>query len=251
MRTISRPSDTAAAWAREYARLARAISLLLPKGPIVIGEIGCGRGQLTVPFSRASPRARIFAVDRFSGPYSGHRKALEEALRRADLSENVSVVAGDGLEWLARQPTRTLRAVISSEFLPELTRGEMSAFFRSSFHVLLPGGVTVHAFLSPDARNRRQELTIEADSNPLWTRHPPGQWFSPPVKLARDSLGAAGFCDVGARTLRSHFRFVRSAASQQLRKWSVRPSFDRQHREDLVDGLELPDWILLTGIRPG
>lgn len=249
MRTVFRTKDIPAAWEREYSRLGRALSLLIPRGPTVIGEIGCGRGQLTVPLALASPRARIFAVDQFSGPYSGHQGALEAALQETGLRENVSVVAEDGLGWLARQPPRTLHAVVSSEFLPELTSAEMSAFFRSSSRTIIRGGVTAHVFLSPTPRNRRQWLTIEADSSPLWSSHPPKEWFAPIPEMARNRLVKTGFSEVRIRSLLSGTRFIGPAASRQLRLWGVRETFDRRYREELADGVELPDWILLSGVQ--
>ncbi len=36
------------------------------------------------------------------------------------------------------------------------------------YRVARPGGLTVHSFLSPIARNRRHRLLIDADSNPKW-----------------------------------------------------------------------------------
>ncbi len=236
------------AWDNEYSRLARTIVRSLPFRSGEIVEIGCGRGRLTIALARHLPSARIVAIDRFVGPYSHDRTRLEDGLIRARVLDRVHVVSSDGLVWLGRRRSR-IRALITGELLPELSVRQMERLFRRTFRTLEDGGRTVHAFLSPVARNQRQRLTIEADSDPRWTRHPPTEWFAPPPKAASTCLRAAGFEDVRVRLLPSRIQFRGPAIAHQLRTWGVRPSFDRAHRRELEGGLELPDWILLSGVR--
>ena len=138
---------------------------------------------------------------------------------------------------------------MSSEFLSELTTTGLSSFFTACRQALKGGGVTVHAFLSPDPRNDGQRLTIEADSDPQWTSHPPAEWFSPPPAVVQTSLENAGFEEVSIEVRRSRFGFAGPAAQGQLGRWGVREAFYRNREGALrAHGLELPDWLVLRGI---
>ena len=140
---------------------------------------------------------------------------------------------------------------MSSEFLSELTTRTLLSFFESARRALKEAGVTVHAFLSPVPRNAGQKLTIEADSDPRWTEHPPAEWFSPPPDLTRESLVRVGFRGARIDVIRSRFRFVGPAAKVQLKSWGVRATFYRRHETALRShGLELPDWVIVSASRP-
>ena len=65
MRVLSDPADLDRAWASEYARLARAITAVLPPKVTALVEVGCGRGQLTIPLARLLPSTQVDVVDRF------------------------------------------------------------------------------------------------------------------------------------------------------------------------------------------
>jgi hypothetical protein len=54
------------------------------------------------------------------------------------------------------------------------------------------------------ARNPRQKLLIEADSNPVWTYTPPKEWFSPKPELVTRELRKSGFHRIRRITIRSH-----------------------------------------------
>lgn len=251
MRTISDPRKLREAWEREYVSLARRLSRLLPSEPVTLVEIGCGRGQLTIPLAIATPTTRIIAIDNFEDPYSSDRERLTRALELNELTRRVRIMARDGPRWLSHQRAGRFNAVLSSEFLPELTAREMSAFFDTCFRVVGAGGTTAHVFLSPVARNAGQLLTIEADRDPRWTSNPPKEWFSPPPEETRLALVKAGFAQAEVQVIPSRLRFAGDAARRQLRKWGVREAFVKSHRRELAaHGLELPDWVVLTGKRP-
>lgn len=249
--TISDPRDLRKAWEGEYARLARRLSKLLPSEPVSLVEIGCGRGELTIPLTIRAPAMRVLAIDRFAAPYSSDRERLVRALERNGLARRVRVLVRDGPTWLSRQRAGRFNAVISSEFLPEVTARELSAFFHACFRAIEAGGTTAHVFLSPVARNVAQRLTIEADSDPRWTPHLPREWFSPSPSVALSSLAKAGFGHAEIQLIPSRLRFAGRAARRQLRRWGVREAFDRSRRRELAaHGLELPDWLILSGRRP-
>lgn len=251
MRTVSDPRDLREAWEREYARLARRLSKLLPSEPVTLVEIGCGWGQLTIPLAAAVPAARIIAIDNFAGPYSSDREKLARALETNELTRRVRVLVSDGPKWLSRQRAGRFNAVLSGEFLSEVTAREMSAFFTACFRVVGAGGTTAHVFLSPNARTVGQGLTIEADTDLRWSTRPPAEWFSPSPEIARYTLARAGFTQVRIQVLPSDLRFAGGAARRQLRIWGVSEAFDRSRRGELTShGLELPDWVVLSGRRP-
>lgn len=250
MRTVSDPDDRTRVWEAEYSRIAREVTALLPTGTVALVEVGCGAGQLTIPLVRRLPGVRVSVVDRFEATYALDRRRLLRRLRSEGLLDRVRVISGDATKFLSRQAAGSLDAVVSSEFLTELTVPGLARFVKSCRRAMRYGGVSVHAYLSPEHRNEGQRLTIEADSDPRWAKHPPAEWFSPPPETARESLIEAGFHDVRLEVKRSRLRFTGLAARAQLESWGVRKAFYRSHEIVLrAHGLELPDWVVLSGTR--
>src|SRR5439155_12093057 len=68
MKSISDPEDLEFAWDQQYARLAERFSRMLSKQRGFLVEIGCGKGQLTIPLAERLPRCQIIGVDRFRDP---------------------------------------------------------------------------------------------------------------------------------------------------------------------------------------
>src|SRR5712691_272650 len=181
------------AYAHQYENLARKVANLVPTRRGILAEIGCGEGQLTIPLAKLLPRHRFNVVDTFTGAYSGTLGRLNQALFVAKLKSRVKVNVADYLDWLWEEFSDKYAGVISSEFLPEIDSYELSMFLSECHRVARSGGLTVHAFLSPVARNRRQRLMIEADSDPRWTKTPPKEWFSPKPALVLSELRRVGF----------------------------------------------------------
>ncbi len=248
---VTNEQELAGAWQDEYARLARAVARSMRPTPSEIVEVGGGDGAFTVPLALSLPVARLVVIDRYDAPYTSSHQRLVRALRRRDLLGRVRVVIGDARVDMRRLDLgRRSRAVVSCEFLSELTSAEMTGFFEACSRVLAVGGVTTHLFLAPVPRNASQRLTIDADTDPRWTRHPPREWFSPTPELVAASLTQCGFRRVRLQTLRSRIRMVGRAAQAQLRRWGVRETFAREHRRLLNgEGLELPDWMMLSATR--
>ena len=249
MRIVGDAGELDAAWAAEYRRLAREVACRFPRRPVEVLELGCGDGRFTGALARERPDARFTAIDRFVGPYAHARTAIRGRLAAGGLSERVRVVAGDAVDEMRRWPAHRFDAVVSSELLPEITSADLATVFRGCLRRLHRGGVSAHVFLSPIARTEGQRLTIAADSDPRWSRHPPAEWFSPPPGLARTRLVDAGFSAVRLRRLPSRLRFTGAAARRQLRRWGVRPTFGRLLGRSA--NLELPDWVILSGRKPG
>jgi cyclopropane fatty-acyl-phospholipid synthase-like methyltransferase len=223
---------------------------MLPGREGVIVEVGSGEGQLTVPLANVVPQYKIIALDRFKGAYSGNQTRLLSAIARNRLKTRIRVVASDYNVWLAAQQDSLCDGVISSEFLPEITSKRMARFFDQCYLVTKPGGITVHSFLSPEPRNARQKRLIEADSNPKWTKIPPLEWFSPSQGIVLDYLRSAGFSKLRQIRLKSGLVIRSEAARQLLKDWDVRGSYWKLHSRTLKrDGIEIPDWIIVRGIK--
>ncbi len=247
---ISHPECLESAWLEQYQRLAKRFACLLRSNLGDLVEIGCGRGQLTIPLSKLVASHCITIVDRFTGPYSKNYMLLKSMLTREKLRK-VSVIVSDYASWLSGQQSNRYDALISNEFLCEIDSAEMRSFLSECYRVLRPKGITIHGFLSPQARNFRQRLSIEADSGPRWTKFPPKEWFSPKPKSVADQLRRIGFRRVRTLEIRSNLRIKASAAQELLRSWGVKETFWKLHEEQLKrEGLEIPDWIVIAGLKP-
>ncbi len=191
-------------------------------------------------------------VDRFVGTnYSKNYKALVRSVGKARLMKRVQIVVSDYVKWLTTQNDDTYKAVISSEFIPEIDSDETHQFIQECYRIVKPNGVTVYSFLSPIPRNFRQELLITADSNPLWTRTPPKEWFSPKPGLVLRELRNSGFHQIRKTTPRAHLVIKGDAAKSWLKNAEVKASFYKTYKRMLVEsGLELPDWVIVSGVKP-
>ena len=251
VRVVDDPTKVEGAYAHLYENLAREIANLISTRTGVLAEIGCGKGQLTIPLAKLLPRYRFNVVDTFTGAYSGTLSRLKRALFRARLKGRVKVQVDDYLDWLWEEFSDRYTVVISSEFLPDIDSYELSMFLPECYRVLRPGGLTIHSFLSPTPRNAPQRLLIEADTNPLWTRTPPKEWFSPKPTLLASKLVRTGFRDVRIKRVKSNFAIKANAAKELLKSWDVKGSFWEKYKTRLVRaGLEIPDWLIISSLKP-
>lgn len=244
-RSIADPKLLEMSWNQQYARLSQYFSRWLPKQGVVV-EIGCGKGQLTIPLSKRMPRVHFIGVDSFKGPYSDTRTVLSAILAERIGKTKIELVRSDYDSWLREEPDSKYDAIFSSEFLPEIDSKSMHSFLVECYRVLKPGGRTVHSFLSPTPRNRRQQRLIEADSNPRWTKTPPVEWFSPTEELVSKYLKLAGFTRLTTLMLRSDLLIRSLAAKELLRDWDIRRIYWKSHRTVLEkEGIEIPDWVII------
>jgi len=251
MQVVSDPAHLDFAWKDQYQRVANYLGKFLPSAKYKLVEVGCGRGQFTIPVAKLNPDYRIIAVDNFAGPYSKSLKALKRTLKKERLSERITVIVSDYLDWLSRQPESRYDGVISSEFLCETDSKEMKTFFSQSCRISKPRSLTMHSFLSPQARNQEQRLVIEANLDPRWAKYPPKEWFSPVPKLVASYLKKAGFVSTRILGVKSNLRIVGEAAYKTLLDWNVKAAFGRKYKQRLVSrGLEIPDWIIVLGRKP-
>ena len=238
------------AWNRQYLRLSQHFSRLLPKQGIV-AEIGCGRGQLTIPLAIRRPKGKIIGVDRFKGPYSNSHKMISYALSGRSRKLGIRLAVSDYRSWLEGQPDSRFDAIISSEFLPEIDAKSMRNFFVDCYRVLKPRGKTVHSFLSSKPHNASQRRLIEADSDPRWTKTPPAEWFSPNPRRVLEYLKLAGFERPSIKQLKSGLIIRSNAARQLLRDWDIRQAYWLSHQTALEkEGFEVPDWMIIGAVKP-
>lgn len=234
-----------------YSKVAGRLARLIPSNAGTVVELGSGAGQLTIPLARRLVNHRIIAIDTYAGPYSRDHGALLTRLADEKLKGRIQVVKREVFTWIRDLDPASQQAIISSELLPELDSPHMKALFKQCHRVLEPGGISVHCFLSPKPRNLGQHLVIEADSNPQWTRSPPREWFSPPPSVAVKAMREAGFGGVRLITIRSNLTIRSTAAESILRRWGVKRAFWHRYKSYLTkNGLVLPDWMLLFGLRP-
>ena len=251
VQVVDDPKKVEDAYARQYENLASEIANLVPTRDGILAEVGCGEGQLTIPLAKLLPRHRFNVVDAFTGAYSGTLSRLNQALFRAKLKSRVRVNVADYLDWLWEEFSDKYVGVISSEFLPEIDSYELVMFLSECYRVARPGGLTVHSFLSPIARNRRQRLLIEADSNPKWTKTPPKEWFSPKPALVMSELRRTGFRNLHVEKIKSNLIIKADAVRNFLHSWDVKSTFWKTHELQLAsEGLEVPDWLIVSGRKP-
>jgi cyclopropane fatty-acyl-phospholipid synthase-like methyltransferase len=245
------PSDLEAVWSKQYEMLAQVFAAVLGEKARRIVEIGCGRGQLTIPLSKHARSLRFVLVDRFVGlNYSKNYKALVRDLRKRRLTGRAHVVCSDYMKWATTQSDDTYDAIISSEFIPEIDSSETRQFIQECHRILKPKGITIHSFLSPIPRNFRQKLLIMADSNPLWTKTPPKKWFSPRPEVIAGELRKAGFHRIRKTTVRARMIMTAGAAKRWLQTAQVKASFYEKHEKLLCEtGLEVPDWVIVSGVK--
>ena len=133
IRPLSDPRELGAAWSGQYGRLAELFSRMLPKQRGVLVEIGCGKGQLTIPLAERLPRCQIIGVDRFRGSYSQAQTELLSDLASLGKNLAIKVIVSDYRAWLCNQQNSKYDAIISSEFLPEIDSKSMRGFFVESY----------------------------------------------------------------------------------------------------------------------
>jgi SAM-dependent methyltransferase len=251
MERITDPALLSRVWSARYESLARAFAEIIGHDATEVVELGCGRGQLTIPLAKLIPSSRIVAVDGFKGPYRGWKQRFKTALEHAGLQDRVRIVAADCWRWFKNEPPSHRNVVLSSELLPEFDSAELRRFMLEAHRVLNPRGLVISSFLSPHGRNPRQRLFIEADSEPRWTKYSPKEWFSPPPELVKRELRRARFTKIRVCIVPTRVRFAGKAAAKSLRAWGVKPTFLRTYGRRLKeDGLESPNWIIVAATKP-
>jgi ubiquinone/menaquinone biosynthesis C-methylase UbiE len=208
-------------------------------------EVGCGKGQLTIPFVRKlmgiKSGFRILALDLSAGPYIGRLNILKNRLRDERLGEWVTPVNAD-VRHMDAVADQSVDLVVSNETLGELDRNGLETALREFYRVLKDSRQMVHGELVQAFGNDAQRLMIEANLHSLETSLPRPEWVSPCSDEVAALLHKIGFIDITVRYFETEVKFTDlNVALGKLKEWHVDPAFIREHLEDVKRyGLEYP-----------
>src|SRR2546428_13545349 len=160
MGEVSDPKGLDWAWRQQYENLAREFAKLIEKRRTIV-EIGCGRGQLTIPLAKLV-RGRLLTVDSFAWPYSAAYHSILNMVSKENLIGRISVFKEDYRNFMSRQDDARFEAVISNEFLPEIDSARTREFLSESHRIQKRGGISGHSFFSPGPKNLTKRLLTEA-----------------------------------------------------------------------------------------
>jgi len=208
-------------------------------------EVGCGSGQLTIPFVRKvmeiKPSFKVFALDLSAGPYSGHLDVLKSRVQKEGLERVITPVNADvrDMDVIADE---SVDLVVSNETLCELDRAGLEKALREFYRVLKFGGQMVHGELIQAFENEAQRLVIEANLQSLETSLPKPPWVSPFSDEVAALLHKIGFQDITVRYFETNVKFRSfNAALRKLKQWRIDPKFVKEHLQEIRrHGLEYP-----------
>ena len=214
------------------------------RGVSVILEVGCGSGNLTVPFAKnvmkILEKFKIVALDVAIGPYEGALDVLKERRKRGSLEEFIEMVKGD-VKRMNNINDESIDLIISNELFCDLGREGLEKALEEFYRVLKPNGQMAHAELSPVPENPAQELLIEADSYSLETLTSRYEWFSPFSDEVAALMHKVGFKNITVKYFETNVHLSFNDAVKQLKEWNINPTFIEKRMEDLKKyGLEFP-----------
>jgi len=208
-------------------------------------EVGCGSGQLSIPFVRKIMRIkssfRVIALDLSVGPYKGHLDILKTCLREEKLEGLITPVNAD-VRSMSVIADESVDLVVSNETLCELDRNGLEMALREFYRVLKSDGQMVHGELIQAFENDAQRLVIEANLRSLETSLPRPEWVSPFSDEVAALLHKIGFRDITVKYFETNVKFRGfNAALRKLQEWRVDPVFVKEHLEEIRKyGLEYP-----------
>ena len=208
-------------------------------------EVGCGSGQLTIPFARKlmkiKPDFQIVALDLSTGPYKGHLDVLKRRIRKEGLERLITPVNAD-VRNMAVIYDESVDLLVSNETLCELDRNGLERALGEFYRVLKFGGQMVHGELVQAFENEAQRLVIEANLHSLETSLPKPPWISPSSDEVAALLHKSGFRDIIVRYFETNVKFGSfNAALRKLKQWHIDPKFVKEHLHEIRRyGLEYP-----------
>ncbi|MGB9777825.1 MAG: class I SAM-dependent methyltransferase [Candidatus Bathyarchaeales archaeon] len=210
----------------------------------IILEVGCGRGQLTIPFAKNVKEIlkefKLIALDVSAGPYKGNLEALKKRITKEELEKFVIPFEGDVRKMKAIDD-ESVDLIISNELFCDLDREGLEKALMEFYRILKHDGQMAHAELNPVPENNAQRLVIEADSYSMETLTPKYEWFSPFSDEVAALMNKIGFKDITVKYFETNVRLSFNEAVKQLKEWKVNPTFIRKRMEKLKKyGLEFP-----------
>ncbi len=224
------PADIPIAYSRYYALLADVFSRMIKPGrPQIILEVGCGKGQLTLPLLDRLPRkTRLIGVDSSRGPYTRWLDELELRVDQRRLADRVHLVKADArnMRSISRASIDTL---VSNELVCDLPREhQLEKALKEFRRVLRPGGKMIHGEWSSSPYLKDQPFM--AEHWPTWN---PDQLFN--------QLQRLDYRGVKVTYFDTTIWFRDKAAIEEVRTWGASPKLIKSHDRALKrSGIRLP-----------
>ena len=250
---VSEASKLDAAIKEMYERLAQFLLRRLDVGhSSTVLEVGCGSGQLTIPFARrVRGKCVLIAYDCWLGPYSGGLNDLRDAIAGEGLEDSIGVVEGD-VKQIGISDER-VDSVISNELFCDLDANALKRALNEFYRILKDGGNMIHGELNPIPENKAQELLIKADLNYSIEALPfeGERWFSPTVEELSSMIRKAGFRNIQVSYFKTNLSFGYEAAVELLKRWKIDMAFVERYEKELKKhGLEFPCEHLIKCEKP-
>lgn len=224
------PNDLAAAYSKYYDKLAdHFVREIGSNKTRTLLEVGCGRGELTIPLLRKLPSStRMILVDSWKGPYDGWLEELTKRLRRTGLDRRVRIVNSD-VRQFKEVEAESVDGIVSNELICDLTRKvQLEKALREFYRVLRPGRFMVHGEWLSYPTPLPKGLMIR--HSPAWT---PDQLFV--------MMREAGFHDFHVTYFDSTIHLGYANAVEELRTWGWTDHLLKQNDKLLRQhGIELP-----------
>jgi len=210
----------------------------------IILEVGCGEGQLTIPFTQKLNKQlkdfKVIAYDLSIEPYSGSIDILNKKIQQAELQDTITVMQGD-VRKIDAFEDNSVDFIFSNDLFCDLDRIGLENALNEFYRILKQKGQMVHAEYSPAYENISQKLFIEADMHSLETAQPKPDWFSPYADELAALMHKIGFRDITIKYFETGLHFEYEQAIETLKNWTVDSKFIEEHRNDLHKyGIESP-----------
>lgn len=207
-------------------------------------EVGCGEGQLTLPFAQTISKYlnefKIIAFDLSIGSYSGSIEILKKIIHEKGLENQIITMKGD-VRNMKTIEDDSIDFIYSNDLFCDLDRIGLEKALTEFYRVLKPGGQMAHAEYAPVAQNLPQKLFIEADLHSLETSMPKPDWFSPFSDEIAILMHKIGFKDILVKFFETGFHVELDEAIETLKEWTVDPKFIKKHKKELFEhGIESP-----------
>lgn len=236
----SRTDHLSALWSRGYSRLAEEIvSLISVDAESSVLELGCGRGQFTIPLAEIIP-GRIFAIDR-------DQKSVAELERRivgTELENKVETLLWDAVDRIG---CGTADVVVSNFVLGWLSRGDATDTLELLRGCLKSGGLIVLSDFNPVAITPAQMFAIE-QGRPDNNENPSVKWWTPDE--VAEVLSETGYADINVSYFDWGMKLGYSLALEQLARWNAKQKYVKSIDSKLQRaGLEVPNSFIVSGVK--
>jgi len=210
----------------------------------VILEVGCGKGQLTIPLAEKLKENikdfKIIAFDACTRPYKGVLDTLKGKIQRRGLDKNIVIVEGD-VRNMNTINDESVGFIISNELFCDLNREGLLKALEEFYRILKPNGQMAHGELNSIPENPAQNLLIKSDSYSVETVTSQYEWFSPFSDEVAAFMHKIGFKDILVKYFETAVHLPFNNAIKQLKEWNIELGFIEKHKNDLKKhGLEFP-----------